>query len=168
MSSTRDRNKELASSSSCRHRQWLNWEIYGQKERGENTKVKKPRTQERAERSKEEQKHTIAAAAERDGSWTEHRRSNTRQPRKSTSAGEAKRQSSSERGIGGGGILFRAFPNLKSKPKIIVLGLDYRTLSGLGRVVVFTLWKKNTVCPPHVWAPNDSDSNMVQIWCDWW
>jgi hypothetical protein len=36
--------------------------------RGENTKVQKPRTKERAERSKEEQKHTIAAAVERDGS----------------------------------------------------------------------------------------------------
>jgi hypothetical protein len=36
--------------------------------RGENTKVQKPRKNERAERSKEEQKHTIAAAVERDGS----------------------------------------------------------------------------------------------------
>jgi hypothetical protein len=90
-------------------------------------------------------------------------------------------------GAGGGHLLFRAFPNLKSKPKILVLGLDYRTsfglgllmaftlcekntvqlMFGLGRLVAFTLWKKNTVCPPHVWAPNDSDSNLVQIWCDW-
>ncbi len=37
-----------------------------------------PRTKERAERSKEEQKHTIAAAVERDGSWAEHWRINTR------------------------------------------------------------------------------------------
>jgi hypothetical protein len=37
-----------------------------------------PRKKERAERSKVEQKHTIAAAVERDSSWAEHWWSNTR------------------------------------------------------------------------------------------
>ncbi len=66
-------------------------------------------------------------------------------PAKEQMREKRKRQSSSERGAGVGRLLFRAFPNLKSKPKILVLGLDYRTSFGLGRLMAFTLCEKNTV-----------------------